>query len=81
MANMIPPALSEMRQDMLPWQFNDFVHELPHVKQNWISNDKTTQEPVAKVRNIVVVEVIPQILESEFAVIIVSVMAFQNGCI
>lgn len=81
MEDVIPPTLSEMRQDMLPRQFENFIHYRPHVEENRVSYDETSQEPVTKMNGVIVVEIIPQILQRDFTIIIVSMMAFQNWCV
>ena len=79
--NMIPPAFSEVRQFVLRWKLNYFVKKLPKVQDVGVSDDKRRENPVAPVDKEVVVHVIPQILECEFAIIVVGMHAFANNLI
>ena len=65
-----------MRKDMLPRKLLDLIEYVPEMK-NWeISDDKGWQEPVTPMNKVVMIKVIPNIIESEIAVIVISVMTF-----
>lgn len=66
-----------MRKDMLPGKLLELIKHMPEMK-NWeISDDKGWQEPVTPMNKIVMIKVIPDICESEIAVIVISVMTFS----
>ena len=73
---MIPPALSEMRKDMLPGELLELIEDMPEMK-NWeISDNKGWKEPVTPMHNIVMIKVIPNISECKLTVIVISMMTF-----
>lgn len=76
MDDMVPPALSKVREDMLPRQFNNLVHHTPNVEQNVVSHHKRGEEPVSEVDSIVMVKIVPEILKSYLTVIVIGVMPF-----
>jgi 2-succinyl-5-enolpyruvyl-6-hydroxy-3-cyclohexene-1-carboxylate synthase len=71
--DVVPPALSEVGQDMLHGQLDNLVEQLPEVKHVWITNHEGGQEPVTQVHDVVVIHVVPYVLELKFAVVIVGV--------
>lgn len=73
---MIPPALSEMRKDMLPGKLLELIEHVPEMKDREISDDEWWHEPVTPMNKIIVIKVTPDIFEGEIAVIVISVMAF-----
>ena len=74
---MIQPALSEMRKDMLPGKLLELIEDMPEMKYWEISDDKGWEEPVTPMNKIIMIKVIPDICESEIAVIVISVMTFS----
>ncbi len=70
---MIPPAFTEVWQNVLHRKLNSFVKNLPKMENVGVSNDEGGQEPINTVHNVVMVEVIPNVGPLEFAVVIVGV--------
>lgn len=58
---------------MLRWQLNNLIEDMPEVENVGITNDKSSAYPVTPVNQVVMVHVVPQILQSEFTIIIISV--------
>lgn len=73
---MIPPALSEMRKDMLPGKLLELIEHVPEMKDREISDDEWWHEPVTPMNKIIVIKVTPDIFEREIAIIVISVMTF-----
>ena len=72
---MVPPALTEVWENMLPWKLDQFINYMPHVAHPYISDDKWSEEPVAPMDKVVVIKVVIEILPCEFTIIIISVEA------
>jgi len=72
--DMIPPALSKVWQDVLPGKLNDFVQKMPEVQYIWVSDDESSEEPIAKMHSEIVINIVPNVAEVEFAIVIVSVL-------
>lgn len=70
--DVIPPAFSEVRQDVLNRKLDNLVQQLPKVKDVSVSDDKRGEEPVAQVHNIVVIEVVHNVIPFELAIVVVS---------
>ena len=73
---MVPPALTEVRQNVLPGKLHYLVQDAPEVAYPEISHDEGGQEPIDPVDHEVMVHLIPHMLESELAVLIVRVHLF-----
>lgn len=73
---MIPPALSEMRKDMLPGKLLELIEHVPEMKDREISDDEWWHEPVTPMNKIVMIKVTPDIFECKIAIIVISVMTF-----
>ena len=56
---MVPPTLSEVRQDMLEGEFQEFVQELEGVNYNHVPEDESHEHPVDEMAEIVMVKVVP----------------------
>ena len=70
---MVPPAFTEVRQDVLHRKFDHLVEDLPEVQDPHVADDKRGQEPVAQVHNVVVIEVVKNVLPFQLTVVIVGV--------
>ena len=70
---MVPPALTEVRQDVLDGQLDYFVQDLPKVQDPHVTDDERGQEPVAQVDDVVVVKVVKDVLPFQLTVVIVGV--------
>lgn len=70
---MVPPAFTEVGQDVLHREFNPFVKNLPKVENIGVANDERSQEPIHTVHDIVMIEVIPNVGPLEFTIVIVGV--------
>lgn len=55
--DVVPPALTEVRQDVLDGELDDLVKELPEVENPDITDHKRCEEPVDKMNDVVVVKV------------------------
>lgn len=70
---VVPPALPEVRQNVLPGEFHEFVQDAPEVADPEIAEDKRGQQPVNPMHDIVVVHLVPHMLKGELTVLIVGV--------
>jgi len=59
--DVIPPALSEVRKDVLPGKFDDLVKQMPEMKNVRVSDHKSGKEPVAQVHEEVVINIVPDV--------------------
>lgn len=71
--DVIKPALSEVRQDVLPGKFNDFVEQVPEMDDERISQHERSQKPVYPVNSKVMVYLLAYVLPSQRAVVSVDV--------
>mmetsp|Transcript_101260 Transcript_101260/g.139832 ORF Transcript_101260/g.139832 Transcript_101260/m.139832 type:complete len:218 (+) Transcript_101260:539-1192(+) len=76
--NMIPPALSKVRKNVLPGELDDLVKQMPEVKNVWISDYKSSKEPVTQMHDKVVINIVPDVVQMEFTVIIIGMLRFVN---
>jgi hypothetical protein len=75
---MVPPTLSKMMKSVLSGQLNNFVKNVPEVKDVGVTNHNCSEDPINPMNQVVVVHVVPQILESELAVVVVGVHSSSN---
>ncbi len=77
---MVPPALTEMRHDMLPCQFHNLCQYAPQPYNGYISQDKGGEEKVYPVDNVVMIHLIPDLWNQsgprKIAIIIISMHFF-----
>jgi len=78
---MVPPALSEVGQFVLRRQLDDLLKDLPEMQDVSVSYHERRQEPVAPMNREVVVHVVPQVLKSEIAVVVVGVHASADDLV
>jgi len=75
---VIPPALSKVRKDVLPGKLDDLVKQMPEMKNVRVSDHKSGKEPVAQVHEEVVINIVPDVAQVKFTVVIISVLWFIN---
>ena len=76
MANVIPPALSEMWEDMLETQLDNLVKQVPEVQEVKVSDHERWEEPVAEVHTEIVIKIVSDVFPSEIAVVVIGVVTF-----
>ncbi len=78
---MVPPAFSEMREDVLPREFYHLIKETPQMKDISISDNECGQEPIADMHQEIMVHIVPQVLHREIAMVVISVHLLSNGLV
>jgi hypothetical protein len=69
---MVPPALSEVRKDVLPRELNYLVKETPQMKDISISNNECGQKPIADVHQEIMVNIVPKVFNCEVAMVVIG---------
>lgn len=75
---MVPPALTEVRQDVLPRELKEFIEDAPKVANNGVSKHEGGKKPVNPVNEIVVVQIAPEILQGQVAVVIIGMEVLSH---
>lgn len=75
---MVPPALAEMRQNMLPRKLNKLIEDLLGMENVEVSDNKGGQEPIAEVHQVIMVKVRPNVGSGELTIIIISVVTLGH---
>lgn len=76
--DVVPPALAEVRQNVLHRKLNNLIKQLPEVQDVEVTDDQAGKEPVAKVHDVVVVEVVNDVLPFKFTVVVVGVHILRH---
>jgi hypothetical protein len=78
MENMVPPALSKVREYMLSRELEHFINHTPQMKERSISQDQCCHEPVDAVDQEVVIHVVKDVRVVYITVVIVRVVALRH---
>ena len=70
---MVPPAFTEVRQDVLDGELDNLVKKLPEVENPDIADHKRSKEPIDKMNDVVMVEVGEDVVIGELTVVVVGV--------
>ena len=72
---VVPPALPEVRQYVLPRQLDHLVQNVLEMQNVEVADHERGQEPIAEVHAVVMVEVIPNVGHGQLAIVVIRVMA------